>query len=146
MYVYFVRSSEPDMVKVGRSKNPRGRVDDMQVGSASRLSLLGTFECHSRLACIRLEKTIHAALSPHWAHGEWHFWTPAVEEYVMSILNGEAIPIDEAAVKYGVDPRRLRGAVWTNRLLDPIGDPHLELVQDDETLRRWVEKQRGQQA
>lgn len=53
------------------------------------------------------------------------------------------IPILEAAFRYGVNERRLRGAVWTNRLLDPIGDAQLDLVQDDETLRRWVEKQRG---
>lgn len=53
------------------------------------------------------------------------------------------IPIIEAVFRYGVDERRLRGAVWTNRLLDPIGDPALDLVQDDDTLRRWVEKQRG---
>jgi hypothetical protein len=145
MYVYFVRSFEPNMVKVGRSKNPRGRVDDMQVGSASRLSLLGTFECHSRFACIRLERTIHAALAPYWAHGEWHSWTPAVEEYVMSILNGQAIPIEDAAAKHGVDVRRLRGAVWTNGLLDPIGDVSQDLVQEDDTLGRWVEKQKERQ-
>lgn len=55
----------------------------------------------------------------------------------------DVIEIQAAATKYGIDPRRLHGAVFTNRLLDPIGDPHLELVQDDDTLRRWVEKQRG---
>jgi hypothetical protein len=56
------------------------------------------------------------------------------------------LPVPEAAAKYGVDVRRLRGAIWTNRLLEPIGDVELDLVQDDETLHRWVEKQRGKQA
>jgi hypothetical protein len=53
------------------------------------------------------------------------------------------ISIPEAAAKYGVEERRLRGAVWTDRLLEPIGDLHLDRVQDDDTLRRWVEKQKG---
>jgi hypothetical protein len=49
--------------------------------------------------------------------------------------------IQEAAAKHNVDERRLRGAVFQNRVHDPIGDPAADLVQDDETLARWVEKQ-----
>lgn len=57
----------------------------------------------------------------------------------------DQIDITEAAIKYGVDAKRLRGAVYLNGLGDPIGDAERDLVQDDETLRRWVEKQKGAQ-
>ena len=55
------------------------------------------------------------------------------------------LPVTEAALKYGVDLKRLRGAVFMNRLHDPIGDFQLDLVQDDEVLERWVAKQKAVQ-
>lgn len=54
----------------------------------------------------------------------------------------EIITIPQAAVRYRVDEKRLRGAVWVNGLFDPIGDVALDLVQEDETLARWAAKQR----
>jgi hypothetical protein len=62
------------------------------------------------------------------------------------------ITIPEAAAKHGLGEKgdkRLRWAVvlGTRRADDeeykgyPIGDPAADLVQDDETLARWVEKQ-----
>lgn len=53
------------------------------------------------------------------------------------------IPIPMAAKKYCVDVKRLRGAVFTSRNLQPIGDFKLDVVQDDETLQRWVAKQKA---
>lgn len=51
------------------------------------------------------------------------------------------ISIPAATSKYGLDIRRLRGAVFTNRNGDPLGDPAADLVQDDETLARWAQRQ-----
>lgn len=48
------------------------------------------------------------------------------------------IPIPEAAAKYSMDVKRLRGAVWRNRLTDPLGDVEADLVQDDELLERYA--------
>jgi hypothetical protein len=56
------------------------------------------------------------------------------------------LPIPEAAEKYGVDVRRLRGAVWqenqTGRLSLPIGCSESDVIYDGEELRTWVEMQK----
>lgn len=49
------------------------------------------------------------------------------------------LPIPVAAEKYCVDARRLRGAVFSNRNGDPLGDPATDLVQVDATLERWAQ-------
>lgn len=63
----------------------------------------------------------------------------------MSLDNLLTIP--EAAAKYSINEKRLRGAVWqenqTGRLDLPIGDSKADTVQDDAFLHRWVERQRS---
>jgi hypothetical protein len=60
-------------------------------------------------------------------------------------MDAPAIPIPDAAAKYEVSEKRLRGAVWrenvTGDLAAPIGSFKQDLVQDDETLKRWVRRQ-----
>lgn len=47
----------------------------------------------------------------------------------MSLAN--VLPIPEAAAKYGLDVKRLRGYVWRNDLHDPIGCAKIDRVYDD---------------
>lgn len=66
----------------------------------------------------------------------------------------ELIPIPEAAAKYDVCVKRLRGAVYMDnqnlcpsrveRL--PIGDLAQDVVQDDEFLARWVRSHKSEGA
>lgn len=57
------------------------------------------------------------------------------------------LTIAEAAAKYGIDEKRLLGAIWmenqTGKLQLPIGDYAKGLVQDDSILHLWVDKQLG---
>lgn len=46
------------------------------------------------------------------------------------------ISIVEAATKYGLDVKRLRGYVWRNDLHDPIGCLQADMVYDDWRLQR----------
>ena len=48
----------------------------------------------------------------------------------------DTIGIPEAAQRYGIDVKRLRGAVWQNRLTDPIGDLATDQVLDDWRLEK----------
>jgi hypothetical protein len=50
------------------------------------------------------------------------------------------LTIPEAARKYHINEKRLRGAVWTNRLTDPIGSLETDQVYDDWRLQRLGEK------
>lgn len=56
----------------------------------------------------------------------------------------ELMTIPEAAAKYGVDVRRLRGIVWrencTGALELPIGSYESDQVYDCERLRAWAER------
>lgn len=62
----------------------------------------------------------------------------------------DEISISEAAAKYGIDERRLLGAIWmenqTGNLQLPIGSFELRMVQDDERLAVWAAQQRGPQS
>lgn len=51
------------------------------------------------------------------------------------------IPIPEAARKYRVDVKRLRGYVFRNNLNDPIGDLATDQVYDDWRLQRLAPQQ-----
>lgn len=57
----------------------------------------------------------------------------------MSLDNLLTIP--EAAAKYSINEKRLRGAVWQNRLTDPIGDLATDQVYDDWRLHKLAERE-----
>lgn len=63
-----------------------------------------------------------------------------------AIESGLVLKIPDAAAKYRVDEKRLRGAVFMHntgpfRTDLPFGDEKLDLVQDDDFLHRWLKKQ-----
>jgi hypothetical protein len=53
------------------------------------------------------------------------------------------LAIPEAARKYHINEKRLRGAIWTNRLTDPIGSLETDQVYDDWRLKALADKQRS---
>ncbi len=40
----------------------------------------------------------------------------------MDILKADLVPVDEAAKMLGIEPKRLRGFMFRNKVGDPIGD------------------------
>jgi hypothetical protein len=59
----------------------------------------------------------------------------------------DPISIPEAAAKYGVDVRRLRGRIWqenmTGELSAPIGSVAEDVVYDDDRLKACVRELAG---
>jgi hypothetical protein len=66
-YVYFIRCEGTGLVKVGYSTKPQERLSDLQVGSATKLTLLLTIPGPPGL-----EKTLHFQLEPYKTRGEWY--------------------------------------------------------------------------
>lgn len=57
----------------------------------------------------------------------------------------EYLAVEEAARKYDIPVKRLRGAIWTNGLLDPIGSLETDQVVEDWRLVRFAERVHEQQ-
>ena len=84
--IYFIRDHDHDCIKVGHSKDPVGRLQTLQVGSAGRLGLIGIFA-----APIEIEKHVHFQLMEGRTHGEW-FWDRGVTtRWLMDMTQGEPI-------------------------------------------------------
>jgi hypothetical protein len=58
-------------IKIGISKDPEGRLIDLQTGSPFTLVLLGFFQVGSFAVARTLEASVHAALAASRLAGEW---------------------------------------------------------------------------
>jgi hypothetical protein len=63
-FVYFIRGG--DLIKIGTSANPAGRLREMQTGNAMELSLIGTFQGGRRQ-----ERELHMRFAHLRVRGEW---------------------------------------------------------------------------
>jgi len=85
-WVYFARFGDDGPIKIGRTGDPRRRVDDLSNGSPIVITLLGAMLCER--ADLE-EVALHKKLAPHRVKGEW-FSSVAVEEE-MKFLAGRLI-------------------------------------------------------
>lgn len=118
-YVYLIVSVALGVVKVGHSARPKGRLSEMQVGSAHELRLCHTWALE-RPAALALERQMHAALA--WAseRGEWFRLYPAEAACVGDLF--VAGQVDEARrlagllrEQYGLEAQRERlRRAWYN--------------------------------
>ena len=75
MYVYAIREKDTGHIKIGISKDPQARLQQMQVGNSSDLELVAYKKAENRFAD---EKAAHAAFDHYRIRGEW-FSTSALE-------------------------------------------------------------------
>tara|TARA_B100000085_G_C18500857_1_gene495419 strand:- start:895 stop:1200 length:306 start_codon:yes stop_codon:yes gene_type:complete len=64
--LYIIQSDVTGMIKIGRSKNPRKRLKQLQTGNPNKLKLIAAFEGQGWR-----EKIIHERLSRYRLEGEW---------------------------------------------------------------------------
>jgi hypothetical protein len=67
-YVYLIYSTENGYYKIGISKNPTKRVNQLQTGNGERLVLKETFKTKYYLD---VEKSLHGIYGDFRRHGEW---------------------------------------------------------------------------
>lgn len=70
--VYFIRDDQQDSIKIGYTRSPWTRMSNLQVGSASRLTMVGLVA-----APRAVEPIIHNWFPDGRRHGEW-FWDRGV--------------------------------------------------------------------
>jgi hypothetical protein len=84
--IYFIRDAEQDCIKVGHSKDPWSRLRTLQVGSSSRLGLIGVIA-----APIEIEAIVHNQLKEGSTHGEWFLDRGVTTQWLMSMTQGDPI-------------------------------------------------------
>lgn len=77
--VYFIQAGKDGPVKIGYSKSPTDRLQDLQVSNATELHIVrildGNFDT---------EKALQKKFSSHWIRGEWYECKPVLD-YLSSI-------------------------------------------------------------
>jgi len=81
-YVYFIQDTISGHVKIGKSKNPKARLSQLQTATTNPLKLLHTIECEDM---DELETMFHSRFADCYIRGEWF----AVEEQqIEELKNG----------------------------------------------------------
>lgn len=81
--LYFIRCSAGP-VKIGRAKNVRKRMGDLQVANPYELTLIDGFACGGQQKVCELETLVHRKLSAFHLRGEW--FSAEVEPYVARLI------------------------------------------------------------
>ena len=68
MYIYLIQSLEDGYYKIGKSKNPNKRINQLQTGNSSELKLITIYR--SDLSN-KIERTLHRKYSHLKKEGEW---------------------------------------------------------------------------
>ena len=68
LYVYAIREVDTKNVKIGISKNPQDRLNQLQTGNSHKLEIVAMCKAENRF---KDEKALHHANSAHHIHGEW---------------------------------------------------------------------------
>ena len=72
MYIYFMTcSSDPMMIKIGKSASPESRLKTLQVGNPHQLEILATLKCKGVLHAEYLELQAHKYFAFSYVRGEW---------------------------------------------------------------------------
>lgn len=117
----YVMQDDLGRVKIGISRKPKGRMNDLQKASASSVSLVSSQLAEGRGAALAVERRAHALLQPLRIRGEWFSVPPEaaallvgrlcagcdddaalIAEKVVAERAYDALP--EAAGKYLDDP------------------------------------------
>ena len=83
--IYVLQDEATLAVKVGFSRNPKGRVAALRTASPHRLRMLGLIEGDAGL-----ERSIHRDLQRHRLSGEWFEATPEVAAYLAELFRARA--------------------------------------------------------
>jgi hypothetical protein len=106
-YVYVIRMGRKNVFKIGKSNDPRGRMQSLQSASPYKLSLFHVFRADNASAA---EEQLHAALHDAKMEGEWFRLTAEQKEALGTIeafrnkkflVNGRSLVAEEMLLGMG---------------------------------------------
>ncbi|PWD04097.1 DUF1376 domain-containing protein [Pseudomonas amygdali pv. lachrymans] len=89
-YVYFVTDSSSDIVKIGYSKNPWARLNELRRSHGENLSVVATVKTVEKS-----ESSVHASLSEFRKEGEWFWKSSCISDLISSISDGKTTTVVE---------------------------------------------------
>ena len=84
-FVYAIHAVGSNYVKLGRSKEPLGRVRELQVGNPQRLNLLKMWWCEG-VFCHEMERYLHNYFKEQNTSGEWFDMETSDADKIAEIL------------------------------------------------------------
>ena len=100
-YIYYVATTDSDVVKIGISKNPWARVKDLQTGSSKKYTVLATMKTASRS-----EFSIHSFFTESRKTGEWFSRSAALNLLIEKTKDGTLSEIEECIEFLGSLPKQ----------------------------------------
>jgi hypothetical protein len=91
--VYFIQGYDGGPIKIGRARDPRQRVRDLQIGSPVPLDLVCTIEGDERL-----ESAFHKVFADDRLHGEWFAPSVGLEALIENLIAPD--PTDPESVAF----------------------------------------------
>ena len=118
-YVYFVRNSDNDVIKIGFASNLGARIASLQTGNPELLVLV-----MSLLGSREEEKQIHERFSSKRLRGEWFSLDAELEEFLDDLIDARA------ALGFAMDERGALPRPLPAGLSDVPLDLCLELIEE----------------
>jgi hypothetical protein len=109
-YVYFIEAEGRGRVKIGKGRDARKRMAQLQIGSADRLSIRGVYLTDDADA---LELRLHAEFKELRLHGEWFRAEGALADLMATLLPLEMV--DQGQVKVAQHMKPVEDGVWIIR-------------------------------
>lgn len=89
-YLYVIQEDRDGLVKIGRTQDVKGRLNQLQTGSPAMLSILYQFGFKDTVKAIVLEEKLHHHFRHTRVRGEWFEFTEYIKEF-FDTWNGEYV-------------------------------------------------------
>lgn len=87
MYVYFMLTRQPKRIKIGKSNNPVKRMNALQTGCPTKITLIGAIKCKDDNHAMKVEKSFHEFFNDKRKNGEWFYCTDYLLTRIWDVLN-----------------------------------------------------------
>ena len=135
-YVYFIRTEDSSVVKIGIADDPSKRLAELQTASPHSLVLAAIVPLKTRLEAVWYEHTLHVRFTSLHIRGEWF----RSSEELRSLISAKASTHRAVLAAFCTDRSiasalgRAKGGHVTNHVRRGIVNPKCELCRKEEAV------------